>query len=249
MTVLRMSGRHCLVLLNLIAILVFVALIACLPSVGGQHIGLPSTNQSRPSLPDRLGDLNNRRHALAILVNQRQYERHVQMVNRMHERHQAVSQRVSDQHNRRLSTMVDRHETLHQGINERHLRRVNRTQGRRWSRGEEEGQSFDQEQHLDALEQADRNDRRPNGQSDHHSNRVRRSAWSSSAPLAEKYPSGSNKDEQAGVRFLKEHDQKAQSTCRHVTLASWEYNSNLTEHNKQRYVSLSSLVSRKCFFL
>lgn len=248
-------GQHCLAFLNLLIITIALVLTSCPSSiVFGQQVGLPIVAQSpRPSLPDRIGSLNNRRHALAILVNQRQYERHVQSMNRMHERHQVVSQRVAEQHNRRLGDIIHRHENMHQEINERHLRRANRTHGiLRGSRAEEDILAASHhEKTLDSLNNDNRFHQSQAQEEDHqHLNRIRRSTSSSSSPLpssssvplAEKYPSGSNQDEQAGVKFLKEHDQQSQHICRHVTLASWDYNSNLTEYNKQRYVSFYIFV-------
>jgi hypothetical protein len=210
------------------------------PLITSQHVGLPPVTNpaTRPNLPDRLSDLTNRRHALSILVNQRQYERHVQMVNRAHIRHQTLSQRVADQHQRRINAWADRHENLHQNINERHLLRVNRT-GARLSRVELSDEStdapYDRSAHL--LSQDSIEPEVAQHLNDLSHDRVRRSIVSV-VPLAEKYRSGSNRDEQAGVRFLRQHDLQAAKVCREVSLANWDYTTNLTEHNKQKLVRL-----------
>lgn len=57
----------------------------------------------------------------------------------------------------------------------------------------------------------------------------------------EKYVSGDNKNVAEALQYLKDHDRLASETANKLGIASWNYQSNLTEENKNVMVILHTL--------
>ncbi|GBO31076.1 hypothetical protein AVEN_207561-1, partial [Araneus ventricosus] len=51
--------------------------------------------------------------------------------------------------------------------------------------------------------------------------------------VRDRYVSGSNTNVDEAVQFLRNHDRLASQMANKATIASWNYQSNLTEHNKK----------------
>ncbi|XP_071039889.1 angiotensin-converting enzyme [Parasteatoda tepidariorum] len=55
----------------------------------------------------------------------------------------------------------------------------------------------------------------------------------------DKYVSGNNTDLEAALRFLHDNDRQSEKIANKAVIASWNYQSNLTEHNKKEYLRMS----------
>lgn len=64
------------------------------------------------------------------------------------------------------------------------------------------------------------------------------SATADCAHKQEKYVSGDNKNVAEALQFLRDHDRLASENANKLGLASWNYQSNLTEENKNAMVIL-----------